>query len=362
MDLINIGVVGLGRMGRIYSRHVARSLPGARLAGVSDFMPELAAQIANEHGCRQFITAEEMLSEASIDAVVIATPTSTHSELVIAAAAAGKAVFCEKPTALTLAETDRMIAAVDEAGVPLQIGFMRRFDKGYLAAKEKIDAGLIGQPVTIRSISRDPFRTSLEFANPKKSGGILIDVSIHDVDNSQWLMGSPITRVYAQGGVLVYPELAEVGDVDNAMILANFENSGLGFIEASRNARYGYDIQCEIIGSEGALRIGYLQETPVLLLKPNSVSHDVVPYFLERFGDAYAAQLVHFVECLHQGKEPAVGVQEARSALQVCIAATRSLRQGQPVEVMGTADLSEEELDLVVRDAGMRGYADTGYP
>jgi len=360
MSQINIGVIGLGRMGQIYSRHVARSLPGARLAGVSDFAPDVAARVAQEHDCYHFISTEEMLATPSVDAVVIATPTSTHSELVIAAAQAGKAIFCEKPTALTLAETDQMMAAVKAAGVPLQIGFMRRFDKGYRAAKEKIDAGLIGQPVTIRSISRDPFRTSLEFANPKKSGGILIDVSIHDVDNSQWLMGSPITRVYAQGAVLVYPELAEVGDVDNAMIMANFENSGLGFIEASRNARYGYDIQCEIIGSEGALRIGYLQETPVLLLTPNNVSHDVVPYFLERFGDAYADQLVHFVECLHQGKEPTVGVQEARSALQVCIAATRSLRQGQPVEVITTVDLSEEELDLVVRDARMRGCADTG--
>lgn len=334
MAPVNMGVIGLGRMGQIYSRHVATGIVSARLGGVSDVVAERATQVANQFSsARIYANYQEMVDDPAIQAVVVATPTHTHAEIVQAAAAAGKAIFCEKPTALTLEETDCMIGAVAQAHVPFQIGFMRRFDSAYVAAKDKIDQGVIGTPVTIRAVSRDPHRTSLEFADPARSGGLIIDMSIHDVDVCRWLMGNEIERVYAQGGALVYPELADVGDVDNVMVLATFGDGGLGYLEASRNARYGYDIQCEVIGSEGALRIGYLQETPLLVLTPAGASHDVVPYFLERFGPAYAAQLEHFTECVQQDKTPLTSADDARRALQVCIAATRSQHTGRPVEV-----------------------------
>jgi predicted dehydrogenase len=333
-------------MGQIYSRHLAFAVPSARLAGVTDLLESSRIQMAAALNVPGFADFAEMLP--LVDAVVIATPTSTHCALVEMAAAAGKAIFCEKPSALSLAETDRMAQAVEQAGVPFQIGFMRRFDRGYQAAKQKIAQGAIGQPVTIRAISRDPYRTSLEYADPNKSGGILIDMTIHDVDICQWLMGAAIERVYARGGALVYPELAEVGDVDNALALVDFVGGGLGFLEASRNARYGYDIQCEIIGSEGALRVGYLQETPVLHLTPAGAQHDVVPYFMERFGNAYAAQIEDFANAVQQGRPPQVGLTEARQALQVCIAATHSLRQGRPVTVSQATDLAAHERRLLV--------------
>lgn len=352
MAAIHIGVIGLGRMGQIYSQHVAHRIDGARLHGITDSLPGVAEEMASRFsGVRVYPTYQELLADPAIQAVIVATPTSTHREIVVAAAQAGKAIFCEKPTALSLAETDAMVAAVEQAGVPFQIGFMRRFDKGYLAAKEKIQQGVIGQPVTIRAISRDPHRTSLEFADPAKSGGLLVDMAIHDVDVCRWLMEDEIEQVYAQAGALVYPELATVGDVDNAMVLARFQRGGLGYLEASRNARYGYDIQCEIIGSEGALRVGYLRETPILVLTPNNVSHDVVPYFMERFGPAYAAQIEHFVACVQEGRTPAVGPQDARIALQVCLAASVSQLRGQPVRVADVTDTDFAAYLAAVKDA-----------
>ena len=334
MAPINIGVIGLGRMGQIYSNHVARRVGQARLVAVCDVAGETAAQIAGQFtGVTAYTDYHDLLAHPDLQAVLVTTPTSTHPDVVIAAAQAGKAIFCEKPTALSLGETDRMAAAVDRAGVAFQIGFMRRFDRGFRAAKEQIHAGVIGDPVTIRSISRDPFRTSLEYADPAKSGGIIVDMGIHDADICRWLMGDEVEQVYAQGRSLVFPELADVGDVDNAMILANFRRGGLGFMEASRTARYGYDIQCEIIGTKGALRVGYLQETPLLVLTPAGVTHDVVPYFLERFGPAYTAQIDDFVACVQTDRTPQSGPADARAALQITLAATQSQHSGQPVRV-----------------------------
>jgi scyllo-inositol 2-dehydrogenase (NAD+) len=265
--------------------------------------------------------------------VIVATPTSTHSEVVIAAVNAGKHVFCEKPMALTLREVDAMTAAIARAGIIFQIGFMRRFDESYVAAKKQIDTGVIGQPVAIRSIGRDPFRTSLEFANPAVSGGIILDMGIHDFDLLRWLMADEVERVYSEVASLVYPELRTVGDVDSAMITLRFEGGALGNVEVSRTAVYGYDIQTEVVGTKGTLQIGYLRHTPILTLTRAGVTHDVVPHFPERFGKAYTTQIEHFAECLYEQKPPLVSAPDARAALQIGLAATASQRDGRVVYV-----------------------------
>lgn len=334
MAKIGIGVIGLGRMGRVYANFVAGQLEDAELVAVSDPQPSVLAQYS-------VTTAEDytvLLADPHVDAVIVTTPAHTHREIVIAAAQAGKAIFCEKPTALTLRETDEMIAAVNSAGVLLQIGFMRRFDRAYSEAKRQIDAGAIGTPVMIRSIGRDPYRTSLEYADPSVSGGLIVDMGIHDFDVVRWLTGDEIQRVYAETAALVYPELTTVGDVDNAQITLKFESGGLGNIEVSRTAKYGYDIRGEVVGTEGALQIGYLQETAVLTLTKAGVRHDVVPHFPERFGPAYTAQIAAFVTCVRDGKPPAVTAQDARAALQAAIAATRSQHTGQVVAVADVTD------------------------
>ncbi|MBI5928006.1 MAG: Gfo/Idh/MocA family oxidoreductase [Chloroflexi bacterium] len=335
MAKIGIGVIGIGRMGQVYASHVASQIEDATLVAVADaYPPTLEAFTAKSNSVKGYSDYHDLLADKEIQGVIVATSTSTHRDVVLAAAAAGKAIFCEKPTALTLAATDEMLTAVHKAGVMFQVGFMRRFDKAYVEARRQIDADVIGQPIVIRSIGRDPFRTSLEFANPAVSGGLIVDMAIHDFDIIRWMMGAEVERVYTETASNVYPELLEVGDVDNAMISVRFANNGLGNVEVSRTAGYGYDIRCTVVGTKGTLEIGYLQETPVLTLtKDIGVRHDVVPYFKERFGPAYTKQIEHFAECLRDGKPPQVTPTDARAALQVAMAATVSQHEQRVVYI-----------------------------
>ena len=331
-SLIRIGVIGLGRMGRLYARMLATQVSGVHLYAVAEVGGQARSQIMGELDiAHAFADAYELLALPELDAVVIATPTSTHHDLVIAAAKAGKAIFCEKPLALTLEENRSMLQAVASAQVPLQVGFMRRFDAAYQRAKTLITDGQIGHPVTFKSLSRDPFCPPGDYMDPAKSGGLILDMAIHDFDLARWLVGSEVERVTAEGTVLVCNELAAVGDIDNALVNMRFVNGALGNIEASRNAFYGYDIRTEVLGSEGAVMIGVHQHTPVLLLNRAGAHHDVMPYLMERFGDAYRAQLQHFVDCLHNGQSPSVGGAEALAACKIGIAATRSYQAGRPV-------------------------------
>ncbi len=334
MSKPGIGVIGLGRMGQVYGYFVAQQVDAANLVAISDMRTEVTDKFASTvAGVTTTNDYHELLANPDVHAVIIATPTSTHREVVIAAAEAGKAIFCEKPTALTLEATDEMIAAVEKAGVMFQVGFMRRFDKAYVEAKRQIDEGKIGTPVTVRSIGRDPYRTSLEYADPNVSGGLITDMGIHDFDIVRWMMDDDVERVYTETASLVYPELLDVNDVDNAMINLKFKKGGLGNVEVSRTAHYGYDIQCEVIGTEGALRVGYLREHAVVRLDLEGAHHDVVPYFQERFGQAYTSQIAHFVECLVEDKQPRITAGDARAALQIGLAATQSQHNGQVVYV-----------------------------
>ncbi len=229
-------------------------------------------------------TYRQLLAQKDIQAVVIATPTHTHVEVAVAAARAGKEIFCEKPLAMTLAGNDQVIQAAQSAGVRLQVGLNRHFDPAYVAAKRMIDEGKIGQPVMIKLVGRDPRRTGLEFARRENSGGMIMDMGIHDFDTARWLMGSEVERVYAEGGCLVYPELKDVGDIDNAVINLRFANGMLGNVDLSRNSIYGHDVRTEILGSKGGLIVGKDRYTDLLVMTENSIAHDTVPYFMERFG------------------------------------------------------------------------------
>lgn len=329
---IRIGLIGAGRMGATLAHHLAFSVETAEFVAIADADETNARSVAQ--ACRVadiYTDYHELLARADIEAVVIVTPTHSHTAVIKAAAAAGKHIFTEKPLALTLASCDEAITAVDAAGVNMMVGFMRRFDPAYLAAKRQIDDGLIGQPVMFKSVGRDPWRTSLEYARRENSGGLIADMAIHDFDLARWLMGSEVVRVHSEGGCLVFPELADVGDIDNAVVNLAFENGAVGNVDVSRNAIYGYDIRTEIIGSEGSLMIGSLQQTPTLLLTRNRVAHDTVPGFMARFSEAYAAEIRAFVEALASGREPAVTGQDARAATGIAVAATRSLDEGRPV-------------------------------
>ena len=330
---LGVGIIGLGRMGRIYASHLA-ALAQVRLVSVSDVVPDRAEAIAGEFGAGVWTTDyREVLADDEIQAVFVTSPTSTHREVVVAAAEAGKAIFCEKPIALTLEDTDDMIAAIERHSVMFQAGFMRRFDRGYAAAKRKIEAGAIGKPVTFKSIGRDPFCPDLEYARPSVSGGLILDMAIHDFDLGRWLMEAEVQRVYTEGGTLAFPQLDTVGDIDNAVVNMRFENGTLGNVEVSRNAIYGYDIRTEILGTEGGINVGYYQHTPLLVMTGDGVQYDMVPYIVERFGDAYRAQTKDFVDRVLEDQEPAVTAHDARAALVIGLAATRSHHEARAVEL-----------------------------
>jgi len=330
---LGIGLIGVGRLGRVYARDLATRIPETRLVAVADPDPAARAWVAAEHEeATVFAETDELLKAPGIDAFVIVGPTHTHCGHVVAAVARGLPIFCEKPPALSLAETRQMKQAVEKSGVFFQMGFMRRFDAGYAAAKQRMEAGEIGTPVLFKSSSRDPHRTTLEYANPKSSGGMILDMGIHDFDLARFFMGE-VRSVQAMAGTLAYPELKTVGDLDNAVVTLEFEDGRLGVVDLSRNGIYGYDISSELLGTAGTLRIGYLRETALFVMTKNSVAHDTVPYFMERFAGAYTTQLRNFAQNVLEGRKPPVTIDDGMAALSIAIAAQRAYETGERVRV-----------------------------
>jgi scyllo-inositol 2-dehydrogenase (NAD+) len=333
MASLNVGVIGLGRMGGVYARNLAQRVPHARLTAVADQKAALREQFAGElGGVKVYASHLDLIHDKDVDAVVIVTSTSTHKQVVLDTVAAGKAIFCEKPMALSLEDAYEMDQAVKEAGVFFQMAFQRRFDAGYVAAKKKVDDGVIGTPVVMTAISRDPFRPPLEFCDPHVSGGLIADMGVHDFDLGRMFMGE-VATVSAVGGTLAYPEMKSVGDIDNALVNMVFENGTLGTVQLSRNAVFGYDIRTEIWGAKGSLQIGYFQHTPILVMTQEGITHDVVPHFMQRFEAAYLTQIEDFVDKVRKAEAPSVTAADAIAAMRISLCATRSCREGRTVHV-----------------------------
>lgn len=331
MDRLRIAVVGLGNMGQVHAGNVAK-LPNACLHAVASRRPGVAQEAAECHNAeRHYTDYDQLFRDPDLDAVLIATGVVDHPRHIIQSAQNGLHILTEKPIAFTLEETDQVLEAVEQAGVYLQVGFMRRFDPGYAAAKKKIEAGAIGRPVLYKACSRDPFW-------PEKQDGpgyntTYLDLGVHDFDLARWLMADEVSEVYTMGRVLVYPKLAEFGDVDNAVVSLSFANGALGSVDFSRNARYGYDIRAEVLGDEGALAIGGLQETPLQVLSRDGVTHDVFPWYPQRFAHAFLGELAAFVDAVQARRTPQPGGIDARRASEIGVACVESWRSGQPVRV-----------------------------
>jgi scyllo-inositol 2-dehydrogenase (NAD+) len=330
---LSVGLIGLGRLGRVYARDLATRIAETRLVAVADPVERAVQDVAAEYDVPgAYGNVADLVADPQVDAVVIVSPTHTHLEVVLEAVSRKKPTFCEKPLALSLDACREMQAAVERHGTFFQMGFMRRFDPGYAAAKRQVMDGKIGKAVVFKSTSRDPFPPSLEYANPASSGGILVDMGIHDLDLARWFMGE-VASVSAIGGVLAFPELATVGDIDNAIATLTFRSGALGVIDLTRNGFYGYDISTELLGTEGTIRIGYLRETPVVLMTKNCVAHDTVPYFMERFEKAYTLQLQNFAQNVLAEREPPVTITDGVEALRVALAATEAQHTGRSLPV-----------------------------
>jgi predicted dehydrogenase len=331
---VTIAVVGVGRIGLTHAESLVKRVKGARLVAVTTSRPERAA--AARECCGEIAVypdLEALLEAERPDAVVIASSTSAHAGNVERCAQAGVDILCEKPLALTLADCDRAIAAVERAGTKLMMGHVRRFDAGHVEAKRFIEAGAIGKPLVFRSISGDTDPPPPTFADLAVSGGLLLDAMYHDLYLARWLMADEIERVYAEGGALVDPAIGAVGDVDNSVVTLRFAGGTMGSLYASRTTRYGHDLRIEVIGDEGAVQIGRFRQTPVRLLDRTGVHHDMPRTTPDRLGDAFDAELQAFVDCLVQGTPSPVPGEESRATVAAALAATRSLHVGQPVLV-----------------------------
>ena len=328
---LRIGVIGVGRIGRMHAELIAHQVPGAAVGAVFDAHEPLARDVAAELRVPVVASVEEIFA-SEVDAVAICSSSDTHVELLIAAAEAGKAVFCEKPVSLDLAELERALGAVEAAGVPFQIGFNRRFDPGHASVHEAVASGQVGEPHLVRISSRDPAPPPLEYV--RSSGGLFLDMMIHDFDMARFVTGSEVVEVFARGAVRVEPTFAEVGDIDTALVTLVHENGCLTAIDNSRRAAYGYDQRVEVFGSEGMAVSENPRAHAGSVMTAAGERRPPNPYFfLERYLPSYVREWEAFVEAVKRGEAPPVSTADARAPLIIGLAAGRSLREGRPVRV-----------------------------
>jgi inositol 2-dehydrogenase len=297
------------------------------LAVVADPAPA-ARELGARFGARTLAEPREAIQDPAVEAVVIVTPTGTHAELIEAAARARKAIFCEKPIALDVRSTEHALAVVAECGVPLQIGFQRRYDTGFAEAHRRIAAGEIGRLHLLRSVSHDPYPPPPHYI--PTCGGQFVDMTIHDLDIARFLAGSEVASVSAIGATLgpQAAAFAAQGDWDTTVLTLRFVSGALGSIVNSRQAGYGYDIHTEVLGDHGGLKVGYERYTPITRYDRAGAHHDYVPYFPERFAQAYAAELQAFVDAIRTGKPVTPTGHDGLMALRIALAATQSARHG----------------------------------
>ncbi|MBE3126890.1 MAG: inositol 2-dehydrogenase, partial [Candidatus Atribacteria bacterium] len=325
--------IGVGRIGRLHARNLKYQIPGSKVLAVADIFEKSARETASQ---LEISIAEKdyrvLLENKDIDAVVICSSTDTHAQIISEAAQAGKHIFCEKPIALDIDKIDQAITAVKNAGVKLQVGFNRRFDPSFKKAKELVMKGTIGTPHLVRITSRDPEPPPISYI--KVSGGIFLDMMIHDFDMARYLLDQEVVELMAVGSCLVDPAIGEAGDIDTAIVTLKYENGAWGTIDNSRKAVYGYDQRIEIFGSEGCVMVGNPTPTEVMVSGAEDTKTDKPLYFFtERYQEAYLAEMKEFIKCVQDDTEPPVGGFDGKISVQMGYAAKESLIKGSFVKI-----------------------------
>ena len=331
--VVGVGLIGAGRIGRVHARHLAHHLPGARLVAIADANLDAARACAQESGIALALSDyRHLLDDPEISALAVCSSTDTHAQMIVDAAQAGKHIFCEKPIDLVLSRIDRALEAVQRAGVKLQVGFNRRFDPSFNRVRGVVAAGEVGAPQFIRITSRDPAPPPIEYV--RRSGGIFLDMTIHDFDMARFLVGREVEEVFATGAVLIDPEIGAAGDIDTAVITLRFEGGCLGSIDNSRRAVYGYDQRVEVFGSGGSVSAENGYPNTVSVSGSRVVSRDLpLNFFIERYDSAYLAELGAFVECIARDLPTPVDGADGRAPMVIALAARRSLDERRPVAV-----------------------------
>jgi myo-inositol 2-dehydrogenase / D-chiro-inositol 1-dehydrogenase len=329
---LRIAVLGVGRIGKMHAEIIARQIPGAELAIVHDVYAEGAKRVGAELGVPHTTDLADVWGDPTIDAVAICSSTDTHVELLIGAARAGKAIMCEKPVSLDLAKVDAALAVIAEAGVPLQVGFNRRFDPAHASVREAVRTGAIGDVHMVRITSRDPAPPPIAYV--KVSGGLFLDMMIHDFDMARFVTGSEVVEVFARAAVRVDPAIGEAGDVDTAVVVLTHENGCITTIDNSRQAVYGYDQRVEAFGSGGmAMSDNPLNHSGMRRTAAGTMQETIPYFFLDRYIPSYVAEWNAFVEYVRSGGPSPVDAQSGRAPLLIGLAAGRSAREGRVVRI-----------------------------
>jgi myo-inositol 2-dehydrogenase/D-chiro-inositol 1-dehydrogenase len=329
---VKIAVIGTGRMGSVHCRNIARSIPEADLAAVCDIRLEVAQAVAYDLGIHRVVRDyHELLDDQEIEAVLISATTTAHDYIMKDAALAGKQIFCEKPLALELEKIDSAMEVVNKAGVKLQVGFNRRFDKNFQRAHGMIASGELGRPCFLRITSRDPGLPSMEYL--RASGGIFLDMTIHDFDMARFL-GGEIEEIHALGNTLIEPTLDKLGDLDTCVVSLKFTSGMLGSIDNSRQAVYGYDQRIEVLGLQGAVMVGNETEDRVVKgTREGFLTARLPVFFMQRYAPCYVEEIRQFIECVREDNPTPVDGTDGRLAVVLGCAAWKSIHENRTVKL-----------------------------
>src|SRR5246127_4179814 len=338
MRKLGVGVLGVGEMGKRHAENIRRLVPEARLVAVADVAAERARQVATELEIENSYGSLEALLECKdLDAVLIATPDKFHAQAIGIAARSGKDILCEKPLALNIADARAALEAVSKAHVRLQIGFMRRYDPAYVAAMKRIEGGEIGTPVIFKSVGRDKDEPPLAAYQSNLNGMVFYNNTIHDFDLARWLMGDEVSEVHTYTTVAIRPEVAQYGDIVASVVNLKYRRGAIGNIESYVQAVYGYDIRTEIVGSNGSILVGTMQQTPVTFLAKEGGSHLLADHFLTRFEAAYVAEVRDFVHNILNDRPLRVTGEDGLRALEIAVAAENSHLHSKPCSICRNA-------------------------
>ncbi|HVU13313.1 MAG TPA: inositol 2-dehydrogenase [Phototrophicaceae bacterium] len=330
---MNVGVIGAGRIGKIHASNLVLRIQETNVVAIADVVLTAAQETAARLNIPK-ATADyhELINDPNIEAVVICSATDTHTQIIIEAAQAGKHIFCEKPIDLSLKRIDEALAAVRQAGVKLQIGFNRRFDANYKRIRQAVETGEIGTPYRLSIVSRDPAPPPLSYV--KSSGGIFLDMTIHDFDMARFLVGSEVEEVYTVGGVLVDPAIGAAGDLDTLVITLKFANGVIGTIDNCRKAVYGYDQRAEVFGSDGSAASENNYPNSATISTAQNIRRDLpLNFFLERYTESYLNEVLAFVDAVKNNKPVPVSGEDARVPVVMGLAARKSYDENRPVKL-----------------------------
>lgn len=330
---LGIGLIGSGRIANVHAQAIAFGLPQAKIVSVTDINQESAKSLAERCAIPTVAASStEIFADPRVDAVLICSSTDTHAEFICQAARAGKHIFCEKPIALELSKIDEAIAAVRQAGVKMQIGFNRRFDSNFARVRQAIQSGEIGKPLLLHIISRDPAPPPLSYI--KTSGGIFLDMTIHDFDMARFLIGDEVEEIYVSAAVTIDKAIGAAGDLDTAVILLRFRNGVIATIDNCRQAPYGYDQRVEALGTLGKITAENRYANQAEISTAASVRKDLpMNFFLDRYQESYTAELQSFIEAVIQDKPTPVTAEDGRIPVVLGLAARRSYDEHRPIKV-----------------------------